>query len=103
MTVAELRIDLRRLADCCDRFGVQRLETFGSFAAGDAGEASDLDVLVTFRRGVNPGLEFIALQRELEGIVGRRVDLLTRSSVERSRNKYFRRFALERTEPLYEA
>ena len=103
MTVADLQIDSRRLADCCSRYGVQRLETFGSFAAGGADEASDLDVLVTFRPGVNLGLEFVALQQELQEIVGRRVDLITRASVERSPNKYFRRFALAHTGTLYES
>ena len=36
------------------------------------------------------------------GLFGRPVDLLTRRSVEHSPNKYFRRFALRRTEPIYE-
>jgi len=48
------------------------------------------------------GLEFVALQQELAALVGRAVDLLTRESVERSPNKYFRRFALRRTQVLYE-
>ena len=36
------------------------------------------------------------------GEFSRSVDLLTRDSVERSPNKYFRHFALRRTEPIYE-
>ena len=103
MLVADLHIDRRRLDDCCRRFGVRRLETFGSFATGDAGAQSDLDVLVAFESGAGSGLDFVALTQELESLVGRRVDLLTRDSVERSPNKYFRRFALRRTELLYES
>jgi uncharacterized protein len=103
MLLTDLCIDHERLAGCCRRFGVARLETFGSFVNGDARLDSDLDVLVTFKPGAKIALEFIALQQELAEIVGRRVDLLTRESVERSPNKYFRRFALRHTEPLYES
>jgi len=102
MLTADLHIDHARLADICRRYAVGRLETFGSFATGDAGPESDLDVLVTFQPGAKIGLEYVALQQELEEIMGRPVDLLTRDSVERSPNKYFRRFALRHTEPLYE-
>lgn len=101
MLIADLQIDHERLAECCRRYGVVWLETFGSFVTGDAGPESDLDILVTFSPGANVGLEFVELQHKLEEILGRRVDLLTRASVERSPNKYFRRFALRHTEPLY--
>jgi len=103
MLVADLQIDQERLADCCHRYDVARLETFGSFVTGDAGPDSDLDLLVTFKPESRVGLEFVALQQELEQILGRPVDLLTRTSAERSPNKYFRSFALSRTEPLYES
>lgn len=103
MMVADLQIDKERLAECCRRYGVARLETFGSFATGDASAESDLDLLVTFKPGAHIGLEFVALQQELTEVFGRNVDLLTRASVQRSPNKYFRRFALRHTELVYES
>ena len=102
MLLKDLQIDRERLAEVCKRYGVARLEALGSFTRGDAEADSDLDVLVTFGPGVRIGLEFVTLQQALEVLFGRPVDLLTRSSVERSPNKYFRRFALRRTEPIYE-
>ena len=102
MLLEDLRVDRERLAEVCGRYGVARLEAFGSFARGGAEVGSDLDVLVSFGPGGHGGLEFVALQQELEAVFGRPVDLLTRGSVERSPNKYFRRFALRRTEPIYE-
>ena len=102
MLVDDLQVDSERLARVCERYGVARLEVFGSFSRGDAEPGSDLDILVTYEPDVHAGLEFVALQQELEALFGRSVDLLTRRSVEDSPNKYFRRFALRQTEPIYE-
>ncbi len=102
MQLGDLHIDRTRLSEICRRYHVARLEAFGSFVTGNAGPDSDLDLLVTFEPGAVIGLEFVTLQQEIEAAVGRPVDLLTRASVERSPNKYFRRFALRYTEPLYE-
>ena len=102
MRVEDLNVDQDRLVAICERYGVVRLEVFGSLARGEGHAGSDLDILVVFKPGAKVGLEFVGLQQELEALFGRPVDLLTRSAVERSPNKYFRRFALRRTEPLYE-
>lgn len=102
MRVEDLHVDPDRLAELCEEYAVARLEVFGSFVRGDASSDSDLDILVTFEPGARVGLRIVALQQALEAMFGRPVDLLTRGAVERSPNKYFRRFALRRTEPLYE-
>lgn len=102
MTLSDLHIDRNRLVALCRRYGIARLEVMGSFARGDAGPESDLDILVTFEPGTRIGLEFVALQQELEALFSRPVDLLTRASVEGSPNKYFKRYALRSTELLYE-
>lgn len=101
MMLADLDLDRTALRDLCRRYRVARLEAFGSFATGEAREDSDLDLLVTFEPEAVVGLEFVALQQELEALLGRRVDLLTRRSVEQGPNKYFRRFALRHTDLLY--
>lgn len=88
------RDDLERL---CRRYHVERLAVFGS-ALGEAfGPQSDVDVLVEFEVGRTPGLGFVRLQRELSGLLGRRVDLHTY----RSLSRYFRDEALEQSEVLY--
>ncbi len=54
--------------------GVRSLELFGSLARGDARPASDVDLLVEFQP---VGLfQFFRVQRRLEAILGRRVDLV---------------------------
>jgi hypothetical protein len=102
MNLKDLNIDHNRLADICRRYRVASLEAFGSFTRGDAGAQSDIDILVTFEPGAQLGLRYVELQQELEALYGRPVDLLTRSAVERSPNKYFRHFTLRRTEPIFE-
>lgn len=102
MRLSDLDIDYKRLAEICGRYHVVRLEAFGSFVSGDAAPDSDLDVLVTFEPDARVGLEFVALQQEIEALIGRPVDLMSRESVEHSPNKYFRRFALRHTEAFYE-
>ena len=102
MLLEDLQVDRKRLAEICERYGVARLEVFGSFTRGDADAGSDIDVMVTFGPDAPAGLAFVSLHEELEALFDRPVDLLTRDSVEHSPNKYFRHFALRRTEPIYE-
>ncbi len=63
---------------------------------------SDVDLLVEFLPGSKPGLlEMGALQDELEQALRRKVDLLSRRAVEKSRNAYRRRSILTRPVTLY--
>ena len=66
-------------------FGVERVGIFGSVARGDAGEGSDIDLIVDLKRPV--GLRFIELVAYLESIFNRKVDVLTRAGLENIRIK----------------
>ena len=86
----------------CEKHPVARLEVFGSQAGGGSGAGSDVDLLVEFLPGAKPGLlEMGALQEDLEQKLGRRVDLLSRRAVEKSRNAYRRRAILARPVTVY--
>lgn len=67
-----------QLQEICQRFGVQSLAVFGSVARGDAGLASDIDLLVEFQPGRHPGLDYLKLERELTELFGRPVDLASK-------------------------
>ncbi len=55
-------------------YGVSRLAIFGSVARGEESPESDVDILVEFDRQI--GLfTFVSLQRYLESLIGRTVDL----------------------------
>ena len=49
---------------------------FGSVARGEAGPASDIDLLVQMDRGRSL-LDLIELGQELESVLNRKVDILT--------------------------
>ena len=62
------------------RYAVLRLGVFGSFARGEAGPDSDVDVLVEFD-GPATLDGFMGLKMELEDLLGTRVDLATPKSL----------------------
>lgn len=97
-----LAIDHERLASLCRQYHVAKLELFGSRAKGTARPDSDVDLLVTFEEGKTPGLGFFGLALDLESLFGHPVDLLTRSSVERSPNPIKRQSILATTESIYD-
>ncbi len=92
-----------RLGPFCQSHGVARLEVFGSVATGEAHAGSDIDLLIAFQPEVQLGWEFFALQDEMEVMLGSRVDLLTRRSVEQDHNPIRRRSILESAREIYAA
>ena len=72
--------------------GVARLSLFGSVARDEAGEGSDVDILVEFAPGARIGMfEFLGVQEALAAMLGAPVDLATPSSLHpRLRDKILR-------------
>ena len=92
-------IDEQRLIDFCRQRHVARLSLFGSVLRDDFTPESDLDVLVEFKPGETPGIEFFAMGDELSRILGRTVDLNTPEFLSR----YFRDRILSEARTIYEA
>ena len=99
--IAARRLDI---AATCRRYGVRRLEVFGSAARGvdfDP-ESSDADFLVTFKVTERDSLRaFADLKAALETLLGHPVDLVDREAVEASRNFIRRRRILSEAQVLY--
>ncbi|RMF65613.1 MAG: DNA polymerase subunit beta [Cyanobacteria bacterium J069] len=92
------------IADFCEKWQVQELSFFGSVLREDFHTDSDVDVLVSFRESAAWGLlEFVRMKRELEQLLGREVDLLTKKSIEQSHNWIRRREILETAQVVYVA
>ena len=80
--VPPLHILREQIADFCKRNSVQELSLFGSALTTRFGEESDIDLLVTFEPGARVGFLTLArMQRELEGLVGRKVDLVPKNGL----------------------
>jgi uncharacterized protein len=99
-------IDKKRnaLAAICRRYGVARLEVFGSAArgAGFDPNRSDADFLVTVEPAARNDLAaFADLKEALEKLLGRPVDLVEREALEASRNFIRRRAILKEAETVY--
>jgi predicted nucleotidyltransferase len=79
-----------------------RVEVFGSVVSGAADARSDVDLLVEFLPDAEVGLlEMGALREDLEGILGRPVDVISRAAVEKSGNPYRRRSILAAPVTVY--
>jgi predicted nucleotidyltransferase len=88
----------------CQRHRIRRLALFGSVLREDFRSDSDVDVLVDFEQGAEPGLfDLVGIQDELSEILGRQVDLVERQAVERSENYIRRRHILDSAETVYVA
>lgn len=88
--IAQLEQHRDEVADLCRRFGVRRLEVFGS-ASTDAfreGE-SDFDFLVEFESPEKPGYadRYFGFKEELEAFFGVPVDLVVERVIH---NEYFK-------------
>ena len=72
------------VAEFCRRHGIGRLSFFGSVLRQDFRPDSDLDVLIEFLPGRGAGyLQMAAMEQELSGLLGRKVDLRTPAELSR--------------------
>lgn len=60
--------------------GIRNIRVFGSFARGEACPESDLDLLVEYVPGQS-GFAFVRFCREVEQLLGRKVDVATEGSL----------------------
>ena len=84
--------EIRQLAR---KHGGVKLRVFGSYAAGEANETSDLDLLVRFEPGKDL-LDLVALKQDLEELLGRQVDVVEEDAL----NPYIRDKVLQEARPL---
>lgn len=71
------RKDILRIAA---KYGAHHVCVFGSMARNEAGPNSDLDLLVEFEDGRSL-LDHAGLMLDLQELIGRKVDIVTKKSV----------------------
>ena len=91
----------QELEDFCKRWHLSELSFFGSVVRPDFNAESDIDVIVDFTPGYVPGVAVARMCRELEDILGRPVDVLTRVSIEYARNSPVKQAILATIVPFY--
>jgi uncharacterized protein len=100
--IAELHSRRPEIAALCKRFGVKRLDIFGSAVdpAEFDSQTSDLDLLVEFNpsHDLGPADQYFGLLDELRSLLGREIDLVTARSL---RNPYFIRSVNRTRQVLY--
>ncbi|MFI5145317.1 MAG: nucleotidyltransferase family protein [Ignavibacteria bacterium] len=62
-----------------NKYNIKTLGIFGSYSRGDFHKNSDIDIIVEFEK--SPGYEFIDLADELEIILKKKVDLVSKKAI----------------------
>ncbi len=92
------------LEEFCHRWKIVELSLFGSALREDFRPDSDIDLLVRFAPDADWSLlDHARMERELSGLLGREVDLVSRAAIESSPNWIRRREILSTARALYAA
>ncbi len=84
--VNKIKSQLKRMKpQLASKYGVNEIGLFGSITRDDFSTDSDVDIVVDFDRPV--GIEFIDLANELEALLRRKVDLVSKKGI---KPKYFK-------------
>jgi predicted nucleotidyltransferase/uncharacterized protein with HEPN domain len=102
METLNLNPSASAVAEFCRKWNVTELSLFGSVLRDDFGPDSDVDVLLAFAAEGGISLfDYSAMQDELEAIFGRTVDVVSRSSVERTDNPFRKNAILGSARAIY--
>jgi uncharacterized protein len=101
--IPHLNISRAAIVDYCQRWKITKMELFGSVLRDDFRPDSDVDVLVTFTPDAHWTLfDLVDMRDEFIALLGRKVDLMTRRAIERSRNYIRRKAILDSAQVIYE-
>lgn len=95
MTVEQLERNAAAIREIAARHGATDVRVFGSHARGEARPDSDLDLLIDLEAGRSL-LDLIAIQQDVEDLLGIRVDATT----PRGLSRYIRDTVLAEARPL---
>ena len=100
-----ISLPMDEVREICRRYDVAELSIFGSVLRADFRPDSDVDFLVVFQNDdYGPwASKLMDMERDLSGLLGRKVDLVSRRAVEKSENYIRRRQILTSREVVYVA
>ena len=87
MTNLVKMLPMAEIAKFCKCWKIQELAVFGSALRADFDSESDIDIIVTFDDNADWSLlDHMRMQQELQALLQRDVDLVTKRAVEKSQN-----------------
>ncbi len=94
-----------QIAQFCEKWQIIELALFGSVLRHnfrpDGDDPSDIDLLYVNSPEARYGFKFFDMQEELEKLLNRKVDLVSKKGIENSRNYLRRKSILELTQIIY--
>ena len=100
LQLGDAQLDAATLGELCRHYHVKELSLFGSAARQEMQPGSDIDLMVEFEPGARIGMiRFESLAEDLERLMGRKVDLVTK----RGLKPWIRPQVLEEARILYAA
>ncbi len=103
MLVQNIEIPSDQILEFCQRWKVQELALFGSVLREDFRPDSDIDVLISFTPDNCWTLfDRVDMRDELTEIFGRKVDLVNKKGIERSRNYLRKNNIIGSSKVIYE-
>jgi predicted nucleotidyltransferase len=102
-STAAITLPLQEIAVLCGKYGVEKLDVFGSVLRDDFSPESDVDFLVVFKNNdYGPWMsKLVDFEEDLSKLLGRRVDVMSRHGVGQSENYIRRRHILSSARTLY--
>jgi predicted nucleotidyltransferase len=98
----QITIPTDEITKFCRRWKIRELALFGSVLREDFSPDSDLDILVTFAADADWGLlDHVQMQQELQTLLQRNVDLISKRALERSPNWLRRKEILSTAQVLF--
>lgn len=99
-----LDITAEQLQVFCQNAQIIELALFGSILRDDFSPESDIDILVTFAPNCKISLlDFVGLEYQLQDLLNRKVDLVSKKAVEQDRNWLRRQEILNHYQVIYES
>ena len=93
---------MNEIAKFCRRWQIRELALFGSALRDDFRPDSDLDIVVAFADEADWGLfDHVQMQQELQALLQRSVDLVSKRALERSENWLLRQEILDTAQMLF--
>jgi predicted nucleotidyltransferase len=94
------------IAQFCEKWQIVELSLFGSILRDDFrptgdDDPSDVDFLYVSAPEARYGFKFFGMQAELEQLLNRKVDLISKRGIEASRNPLRRKAILESAQVIY--